>query len=210
MNRLVPALKWTAWAVLGLTLVALTVLALRSPARLEAKPLPVLGQVGPFTLTNQHGSPVTDTALRGSIWVADIIFTRCPGPCVTLSRNLARVQETLRGAEPVRLISLTADPAYDTVEVLKHYAARYQADPARWQFLTGDKGEVYRLAIDGLKLGVTETPLDQRTNLNDLFIHSTTFVLVDRAMRLRATYDGTEPEVATHVRRDLRRLLREP
>ena len=40
----------------------------------------------------------------------------------------------------VRLVSFSVDPYNDTPEVLTEYAKRYNADPERWLFLTGDCG----------------------------------------------------------------------
>jgi protein SCO1/2 len=209
MSRAANTLKFGLWAGLGLLLAGLTVPALILQSRLRAPALPVLGQITPFSLTNHLGRPVSDADLRGAVWVADIIFTRCPGPCVTMTRNFAQVQADLRPDEPVKLMSLTADPAHDTVGILRDYAASYGADASRWEFLTGEKAALYRLALDGLKLSAEEIEPAQRTNLNDLFIHSTTFILLDRQARLRAVYDGTDPATPDRVLRDARRLLRE-
>ena len=45
------------------------------------KPLPVLGEVPAFELVDQHGQAFQRAALNGHVWVADFIFTTCPGPC---------------------------------------------------------------------------------------------------------------------------------
>ena len=49
-------------------------------------PLPVIGPVADFTLTNQDGKITTLADLTNHVWVADIIFTRCAGPCPRLTR----------------------------------------------------------------------------------------------------------------------------
>jgi cytochrome oxidase Cu insertion factor (SCO1/SenC/PrrC family) len=56
----------------------------------------------------------------------------------------------------LRLVSISVDPERDTPVVLSHYAARFQADPERWLFLTGDKGEIHRLAREGFRLGLAD------------------------------------------------------
>ena len=181
-------------------------LALRHPA---PPTLPVLSRVTSFQLTNQLGQEVSTGDLTGRIWVADIIFTRCPGPCVQMTRQLAEVQAALAPNLPVKLVSLTADPGFDTVEVLHRYADRFGAQPGRWHFLTGRKADVYDLAIKQLLLAVGETDPAQRMDDADLFIHSTKFVLVDGQGGVRGVFEGTEPESRPQLLEAIRRLLAE-
>ena len=113
-------------------------------------------------------------------------------------------------ADPsIQLVSLTADPAFDTPPVLKKYATRFGANDDRWQFLTGDKPDVYGLALEGLKLSVMEKTPGDRESINDLFIHSTKFALVDRQGRLRAWFDGDNPQSKPELLRALGALLGE-
>jgi protein SCO1 len=183
----------TVW--IGLVLAGLMLVGAFIISRPPAPPLPVLGQVADFTLTNQAGQTVALADLRGKVWVADIIFTRCPGPCARMTRQMAEVQKDLPAASTARLVSLTTDPEFDTPEVLQKYATRFAADPARWHFLTGSKLGIASLAIDSLKLGTMEIPPDKRTNQDDLFVHSTVFILVDQRAQLRGVYEtGDESE----------------
>jgi protein SCO1 len=147
--------------------------------------------------------------LRDQIWVANIIFTRCPGICPVMTRHMAQVQERLPRAAPVRLVSLTADPEHDTVEVMRRFAEGFGADPVRWLFLTGTKEELYRFAMEDLKLTAIESAPEERVSADDLFIHSGTLVLIDGQGRLRAAYDGTEPDVVQRAMTGIQRLLRE-
>jgi protein SCO1 len=208
----------TLWIGLGLVIVLLCLSFVLSqlrqrPARTVA--LPVIGQVGDFTLTNQAGAAVTLAALRGRPWVADIIFTRCAGPCPRMTQQMQSLQAALPRESQTRLVSLTTDPDYDSPVVLKQYGEKYGANFDRWSFLTGAKSELGRLAIDGLKLTTVEKKPEERTDPADLFIHSTIFVLVDKQARLRGVYEtgGEGVEWAT-VKRDLlaaiQQLEREP
>jgi len=197
------------WVVLGLVLVVLTAGLFAWRGRLRLEPLPTLGQVGSFALTNQLGQPVSGESLKGEIWVADIIFTRCPGSCLLMTRSLSALQARLSVRDKVQLISLTADPEHDTVEVLRDYGERFEADAECWQLLTGSKEELYRFAIDDLKLAAEEIEPARRENLNDLFIHSTMLVLVDPAGRVRGYFDGTDSAVADRLQAAIRRLQRE-
>ncbi|MGC3957300.1 MAG: SCO family protein [Verrucomicrobiota bacterium] len=204
----------TLW--IGIVLLALILgLAALVTTRQSQIPLPVWGTVADFTLTNQLGQPVTLANLRGKVWLADIIFTRCPGPCARMTRQMAEIQAALAGRSEVQLISLTTDPDFDVPAVLEKYAAHYQAQPGRWQFLTGPKLTIAAVAADSLKFTALEKPAEQRTSADDLFIHSTTFVLVDKQGRLRANFD-TSSEITdwAAVRKEIlaaiKQLEREP
>ena len=209
------------WVGLGLTLalllavIAYGVLLPRSTGKAPATALPVYGQVGDFTLTNQNGTAVTLADLRGRVWIADIIFTRCAGPCPRMSVQMQDLQKALPSSSQVRLVSLTTDPDFDTPDILKTYAASYEADPARWMFLTGTKQQIANLAIDSLKLTAVETKPEERTNPEDLFVHSTIFVVVDKLGRLRGIFetDGEDinpEEVRGRILAAARQLEREP
>ncbi|HXG46380.1 MAG TPA: SCO family protein [Methylomirabilota bacterium] len=187
MNSTSRRVRWIVWGGLFATMAVVGVLFVRSELDRRAlrRLYPVLFHVGGFSLTNQIGRPVTLNHLRGQVWIANIIFTRCAGPCPTLTRQMSRLQEVLPPDAPIRLVTLTADPEHDTPAVLADYARRAGADPTRWAFLTGPRSEIARVAVEGLKLVAVEKDEAARENPSDLFIHSTLFVLVDRQGRLR-------------------------
>lgn len=160
----------------------------RHPARHPA--LPVLGEVPDFTLTDQTGAAFHGSSLRGHIWIADFIYTNCPGPCPLMSRRMKRIQQGTAGK--VRLISFSVDPVRDTPPVLSVYAKRFGADPGRWTFLTGDVRTLEMLDRNAFKLG----DLDAQLN------HSTRFVLVDRGGRIRAYYGMGDEGMMERVTRD--------
>lgn len=207
-------LEWLVWTVLGLAL-GLVLGAFGysrfGPARLSpaSRPLPVLGAVTGFALTNQLGQPVTNADLRGAPWLANIIFTRCPGPCLRMTTNLQALQKRLPRKSNLRIVSLTADPAFDTPAVLQRYAERFGAQPRRWQFLTGPQSSIYELATRQLLLSVAENPDPTNAAPADLFIHSTKLVLVDDRGRLRAVYDGEDTNAHPRILADLAALARE-
>jgi protein SCO1/2 len=192
MDQTTERLSRMLWIGVGLVIVILSLSFVLS--RLEAKKhslpeLPVLGQVTDFTLTNQMGQAFSLADLKGKVWLADIIFTRCPGPCPRMTRQMKSVQDALPKNSAARLVTLTTDPEYDTPAVLKAYAERFGADTNHWSFLTGTKKEIAGLAIDGLKLTALEKPAEERSETNDLFIHSTIFVVVDKQARLRGIFE---------------------
>ncbi len=183
-------LLWVGLGLAGSLLVLALLLAMLKAG--SGNPLPVYGQVAPFTLTNQDNRPVTLNDLRGQVWVGDIIFTRCPGPCLKMTRQMQELQSALAPlGSRAKLVSLTTDPAYDSPAVLKAYAQRFQADPKRWMFLTGNPAEIANLAIDSLKLTAIPKKPEERQSAADLFVHSTIFVLVDKQARLRGIFETT-------------------
>jgi len=204
------------WSGLLLVISTLFLAFLLAQLRLRlflGKPLPVYGTIAGFTLTNQLGQPVTLADLRGHVWVADIIFTRCAGPCLKMSRQMKDLQQKLPDPN-VRLVSLTTDSDYDTPAVLKNYAERFNADPKRWLLLTGPKNEISNLATNSFKLSVTEKKPEERETPVDLFIHSTLFIVVDKAGVLRGVFESVGEGIdSEHARNQIlaavRRLERE-
>jgi protein SCO1/2 len=144
------------WGALGIVVAG--ILVAFAISRLNVKPPPVYDSVPQFTLTNQNGSVVSSDSLRGQIWLADVIFTRCPSQCLRMSAHMKELQAKL--PRDIKLVSLTTDPTYDTPAVLKKYASSLsQTD--NWLFLTGDKRVINKVAVDGLKLAVQETPQNE-------------------------------------------------
>lgn len=214
MNQPPPQkLEWLVWSGLGLAvglvLGAFAYSRLGPAPRAASPPLPVLSQVTSFTLTNQSGQVVTAESLRGRPWLACVIFTRCPGPCVRMTRHLVSLQKRLLPDSVLFFVTLTADPAFDTPEVLRRYATAFGADTRRWHFLTGPQTELYTLATRQLLLAVGENPDPARARPEDLFIHSTRVVLVDAQGRVRASYDGEDASALEGALSDLRKLAAE-
>jgi protein SCO1/2 len=208
------SVQWLVWGGLVLTIIGIAVAFLGSERRRSAdsstEELPVITQaLPPFRLTNHLGQPVTSADFSNHVTVADIVFTRCAGPCPEMTRRMSDLQQIVPADFPVKFLTVTTDPEFDSPEVLKRYGQRFNADPARWWFLTGDKSEIARLARDGLKLVAEETKPGERENDADLFIHSTVFVLLDKHGRLRGAIESTEPDFNTRVLRAVRRLVRE-
>jgi protein SCO1/2 len=216
MNERTGKTVWLVWGGLLLLVTLLTVgLLLQIRSRANAREaLPVYGQVADFTLTNQNGRAVSLADLRGHVWVADIIFSRCPGPCLKMTRQMKELEKALPPTSDCKLVTLTTDPDYDTPPILKTYSERFSADPNRWTFLTGSKAEIRKLGTDSLKLTAVEKKPDEREESNDLFIHSTIFVLVDRKAQLRGvletTGEGIDPkQVQARILASVRELERE-
>lgn len=161
------------------------------------------GIVPAFQLTNQDGQPFGSSQLAGRIWIADFVFTSCPGPCPMISSRMSELQKPLRDTD-VHLVSFTVDPDKDTPEVLRGYADKLHAQPNRWDFLTGPKTALYDISRHGFKLGVSDGSEEAGVP-----VHSTRMVLVDRKGAIRAYYDALAPDAVTKVLADASHLLRE-
>lgn len=201
MDKPARKLEWLVWGLLALTIVAIAVtfVVSRQPGKRADSRLPLRLPLPDFQLTNQFGRPITLANLRGQVWVADIVFTRCAGPCPEMTRKMSVLQEAFPREAPVKFITLTTDPAFDTPQVLRAYAQRFEAQTNRWHFLTGTTNEIRRLAVTGLKLASVEKGEDEREHDRDLFIHSTLFVIVDQAGNLRAVVESDDPEMRSRI-----------
>jgi protein SCO1/2 len=163
------------------------------------QPLPILGAVPPFQLTDQSGQPFDSASLAGHVWVADFIYTTCPGPCPMMSSQMHRVQSSTSATPRVQLISITVDPENDTPPVLAEYARHFKAEPERWRFLTGDRARLNDLGINAFRLNSVDGSL----------IHSTRFALIDGQSRVRGYYSSGEDGYLPKLLGDIRQLERE-
>ena len=176
------------WIGLSLTTGILGLALLLGILQKKNPPLPVLGQIADFTLTNQNGQISTLADFTNHVWLADIIFTRCAGPCPRLTQQMKSLTGKI-SAPDVKFLTLTTDPEFDTPEHLKKYGEHFGADFNRWNFLTGDKMQLGLLAANSLKLAAQPVKLQDQKDAADLFIHTTIFVLVDKHAQLRATFE---------------------
>ena len=167
-----------------------------------------MGKIPAFELVNSRGEKWGSTHLQGRVWIADFIFTHCAGPCPLMSATMARITRELKDTPGVQSVSFSVDPDNDTPERLSEYAAQYEADSARWQFLTGEIKSIYALAIQHFHLAagamLAEPPDPAHT-----ILHSTKFVLVDAQSGIRGYYDSFDPNQIQKLIRDARRLAME-
>ena len=207
MNR-APSRSGIAWKVTLILIPVVTLgmlLWLRNleVSALRQRTVSSYGTVPTFQLTNQNGQPFGSGQLAGKIWIADFIYTTCPGPCPMISGRMSELQKPLEKSD-VHLVSFSVDPEKDTPAVLRGYAGKLQAEPGRWDFLTGPKSAIYKLSHDGFKLAVSDG-----SDAQGLPVHSTRMVLVDRHGQIRGYYDATEPDAITKLVADTNHLLRE-
>jgi protein SCO1/2 len=161
--------------------------------------------IAPFSFVNQDGKTVTDKDYEGKIYVADYFFTTCKTICPKMATELLRVQEKFEYTTGmVKILSHTVDPEDDSVPVLKAYANMIHADTGMWDFVTGDKKQLYDMARDSYLVNAM-----QGDGGKDDFIHSELFVLVDKEKHIRGIYDGTDIKAVNNLLDDINVLIAE-
>ena len=163
------------------------------------EPLPILGEIPSFELIDNYGEPFTEENIEGKIWVADLIFTTCAGPCPIMSTEMRSVHKIYLENENIRMVTITVNPDYDTPEVLTEYGKRYNADFTKWHFLTGVYEKIQNLIANGFKMG----------DLEEIVFHSTRFALIDPDMNIRGYYMGTESEDVKKLIDEIEILIKE-
>jgi len=126
------AIAWNLTLILIPLVTAALLFALRQyeVARLGARAMPSFGIVPPFQLIDQNNQPFGSAQLLGKIWIADFIYTTCPGPCPMISTRMSEMQKPLEKTD-VQLVSFSVDPEKDTPEVLRSYAEKLHARDER-------------------------------------------------------------------------------
>ena len=165
--------------------------------------LPDLGAIPPFTLTDANGATVTADTLRGSVWVADFVFTRCPDVCPRMTERLVGVQRAL--GNRADLVSVSVDPAYDTPERLTAFARDHGATSPSWHFLTGDSRQIQDAVLRGFQIAFSRDSDDIAS-----ITHGVHVVLVDARGRIRGYYDSNDPDAMERLVTDARRLAGSP
>jgi len=167
--------------------------------------LPVLGPadhtIGDFSLRDQEGDSVSTAEWKGKIVVADFFFTHCTAICPVMTKNITRVQEKFRNDNELLINSFTVDPEGDSAAQLKAYSRRFGIDHNKWQLLTGDKKQIYRLARNSFMVVAT----DGDGGPGD-FIHSEKLVLIDKQKRIRGYYQGTSAKEVDQLIHDIKKL----
>jgi cytochrome oxidase Cu insertion factor (SCO1/SenC/PrrC family) len=157
------------------------------------------GSVPEFSLTERSGKRIGLAQLRGTIWIADFIYTSCEDTCPLQTAEMATLQNELSAQKAVRLVSFSVDPEKDTPSVLSQYADRHKADIDRWLFLTGGQEEIRNLVQSGFRLSAATAA----TDTGGVILHSPRFVLIDHQAQIRGYYDSRDSEALQRLRRDV-------
>ncbi|OED42979.1 electron transporter [Flavobacteriaceae bacterium (ex Bugula neritina AB1)] len=150
-----------------------------------------------FKFINQNGDTITNESYKNTIYIVDFFFTVCPGICPQLTKNMSLIQDKYIDDQEVRLLSHTVMPWHDSVPVLKEYAVKNGINQEKWNLVTGNKEEIYRIAREGYFADEDFV----KTKDADSFIHTENFILVDKNGYIRGVYNGTIPL-------DVKRLMR--
>ena len=160
--------------------------------------------VRPFKFINQDGQPVTQENVKGKVFVAAYFFTTCKGICPRMNYNLKTVYEELKNEPDFLLLSHTCDPETDSVPQLKKYVDSLGVDTRKWIFLTGRKDSLYSMA----RLSYTiDDPANNVKSIDDDFLHTQFWALIDRNGDVRKIYDGLDDREVKKLIEDARKLL---
>ena len=168
-------------------------------------------KVPAFQFANQNGDSISNADYKGKVYVVEFFFSTCQDICPVMNQNMQKVAKAYPG-ENVGIASISIDPTYDTTEVLKDYAQAYGITHPNWNFLTGNKEEIFQLSNEGFNLYAAEG-MDEE----DQFQHSGYFALIDQEGNIRSRidengnpiiyYDGLSEEGVQMLIEDIEKLL---
>jgi len=161
--------------------------------------------VQPFSFTNQDGKQVTKDDVAGKVYVAEYFFTHCDGICPTMNNNMRLVYEEFKSDTNFLILSHTCDPDRDSVAQMKYYADSMKVDTKRWIFLTGRKDSLYNTARVSYTI---DDPANSLKNIDDQFIHSQFWALVDKKGNVKKIYDGLKESEVNSLISAAQRLLK--
>jgi len=160
--------------------------------------------IGAYSFYNQDSVSITNETFDGKIYVADFFFTSCPTICPVMKKQMLRVYEQFEDNDRVFILSHTIDPEYDNVQILKVFAEALDVSAPKWNFVTGDKEEIYTI---GEKSYMVTAGEDEEAPGG--YIHSGAFILIDGKRRVRGVYDGTDADQVNILLSDIEWLLKE-
>jgi protein SCO1/2 len=195
--------------------------------------LPVrIDNVADFSFVNQDGKKITQREVDGKVYVVEYFFTTCKGICPKMNANMRRVFDAFKDESDFMILSHSCMPETDSVPLLKNYEAKMingkleknadgsykieydsttnnkpQTSNLNWNFLTGDKTALYKMARQSY--GIDNGKPDS-TQIKDQFIHTQFFALVDKQRRVRGmVYDGLNNDEVEKLITDIKGLLKE-
>jgi protein SCO1/2 len=168
--------------------------------------LPILNTVQPFSFLRQDSVMVSQADIKNRVYVAEYFFTTCKGICPKMNKNMKVIYEKFKAQPNFMIISHTVNPETDSLPVLKHYADSLEASATNWWFLTGSKDLLYITARESYLL---DDPKNNSKNIEEQFLHTQFFTLVDRQGRVRGVYDGIKKEEVDQLMKDITELIAE-
>ena len=170
------------------------------------KSVPPVSFVRPFSFLNQDGKKITEKDIAGKVYVAEYFFTTCKGICPKMNNNMRLVYERFKNENDFLILSHTCNPETDSVAQLKKYADSMAVNTQRWIFLTGRKDSLYTMARISYTI---DDPANNLKSIDDDFLHTQFWALVDRNGDVRKIYDGLKGTEVRQLIKDAERLLKE-
>jgi len=202
-------MKKKTWIYIGFFILLFTGfyygLKMTIPGYGEVK-MPVLSYVQPFSFINQYNQVITQKDVAGKVYLAEYFFTTCKGICPKMNNNMKKLYTIFKDEKNFCILSHTVDPETDTVGRMKRYADSLGVSTGNWWFLTGRKDSLYQAARVSYLL---DDPNNGHSKIEDQFIHTQFFALVDKNGRVRKIYDGLKNDELSELEKDIRSLLKE-
>jgi protein SCO1/2 len=170
------------------------------------KKLPTLNEVKDFEFVDQNGDTITNRNVAGKVHVVEFFFTTCKGICPRMNTNMLKIAEEYKAEENFMILSLTVDPDKDNVGRMKFYADSLKVNHDQWLFLTGTKEKLYEAARKSYLL---DDQNNETAAIEDQFIHTQLFALVDKSGKVRGIYDGLNKEELKTLNENIQLLLKE-
>jgi len=161
--------------------------------------------VQPFAFINQDGKIVTDKDVEGKVYVAEYFFTTCRGVCPRLNTNMKKVYDRFKDEKDFLILSHTSDPERDSVQQLKKYADSMGVNTSKWLFLTGRKDSLYTTARISYTI---DDPANNLRNIDDDFLHTQYWALVNRQGQVKKIYDGLKDSELRAMIKEIEKTLR--
>ena len=143
--------------------------------------------ISDFSFLNQDSVIINQNVIDGKIHIANFIFTSCGSICPIMTKNLKFVNDSLNDNKNIIYLSYSVTPWLDKPSVLQKFKKNYEISNKNWHFLTGDKGDIYKLAR---KSYFAEEDIGFSKDSTE-FLHTEHFVLVDKNKHIRGIYNGT-------------------
>ncbi|GGF41762.1 SCO family protein [Echinicola rosea] len=159
--------------------------------------------IAPFSFTDQDGNTITNSDVKGKVYVADFFFTSCPTICPIMKTQMLRVYDAFKDNPDFQILSHSIDPTHDTVAVLKDYSVKLGIeDASTWHFLTGEQEKIFEIG----QTSYLATAMEDKNEPGG-FLHSGAFILIDRAGHIRGVYDGTKEDQVDELMKDIPKIL---
>lgn len=202
--------KFWIYGIFFIVLIGGFFLALSTTKGFFEVKLPVMGYVQDFKFTDQNGQTLTQNDVKGKVYVTEYFFTTCTGICPKMNANMKIVYDKFKQQKDFAIVSHTSMPETDSVQILKQYEHKMIGndihEPAKWFFVTGPKDSLYKMARQSYML---DDPNNSSENIDESFIHTQFFALVDKKMRVRGIYDGLKKDEIAQLEKDVDKLLKE-